>query len=86
MCVIMLNWILVSAETLQGLRENLKEGIEIMKNTEYPVAAINSGCELFLRFITLATLDMNVINICYFVGHLLIICFAVICRMQRSNA
>lgn len=53
----------VLAETLQGLRENLKEGIEIMKNTDYPVAAINSGCELFLRFITLATLDMNVMKI-----------------------
>lgn len=55
----------VVAETLQGLRENLKEGIEIMKNTDYPVAAINSGCELFLRFITLASLDMNVIHILF---------------------
>lgn len=48
------------AETVQGLDENLKEGIEVMRNTDYPVAAINSGCELFLRFITLAKLDTNV--------------------------
>lgn len=49
-----------TAETVQGLDENLREGIEVMRNSDYPVAAINSGCELFLRFITLAKLDTNV--------------------------
>lgn len=49
-----------SAETVQGLDENFKEAIEVMRNTDYPVAAINSGCELFLRFITLAKLDTTV--------------------------
>ncbi|KAL3276546.1 hypothetical protein HHI36_011921 [Cryptolaemus montrouzieri] len=43
--------------TIQGLNENLKEGISIMKDSNYQVAAINSGSELFLRFITLAQLD-----------------------------
>lgn len=50
----------IAAETVQGLDENLKMGIEIMRNTDYPVTAINSGCELFLRFITLTKLDTNV--------------------------
>lgn len=31
-----------------------------MKNSNYPVAAINSGCELFLRFITFAAIDTSV--------------------------
>lgn len=31
-----------------------------MKNSNYPVAAINSGCELFLRFITFAAIDTDV--------------------------
>lgn len=53
---------LFAAETVQGLDENLKEGIEVMRNTDYPVAAINSGCELFLRFITLAKLDTTVLE------------------------
>lgn len=52
----------IVAATVQGLDENLKEGIEVMRNTDYPVAAINSGCELFLRFITLAKLDTKVLE------------------------
>ncbi|XP_063906572.1 translation initiation factor eIF2B subunit alpha [Zophobas morio] len=43
--------------TVQGLQKNLKEGISAMKTTDHPVTAINSGCELFMRFITLAKLD-----------------------------
>lgn len=46
--------------TLQGLHENLKEGIQAMKTSDHPVTAINSGCELFMRFITLAKLDSTV--------------------------
>lgn len=48
------------AETVQGLDENLKIGMEVMKNTDYPAAAITSGCELFMRFITFAKLDTTV--------------------------
>jgi len=36
-----------------------------MKNTDYPVTAVASGCELFLRFITLAKLDTKVNSISY---------------------
>ncbi|KAK5649918.1 hypothetical protein RI129_000947 [Pyrocoelia pectoralis] len=43
--------------TIQGLLEDLKLGMEIMKNTNYPSAAITSGCGLFRRFITLAIKD-----------------------------
>ncbi|CAH1800589.1 unnamed protein product [Owenia fusiformis] len=46
-----------TAETLSGLRDNLKHAIEIVSNTEVRQTAILSGCELFLRFITLASLD-----------------------------
>ncbi len=44
-----------SAETLVGLRESLKATINILTTCiqEVPTAGINSGCELFLRFITL---------------------------------
>lgn len=33
-----------------------------MQSLNYPVAGITSGCELFLRFITLASLDSVCIN------------------------
>ncbi|XP_068750438.1 translation initiation factor eIF2B subunit alpha-like [Montipora capricornis] len=46
-----------SAETLSELRENLKSVIDVLTKTEGSVASISSGCELFLRFITLASLD-----------------------------
>ncbi|KAF2893433.1 hypothetical protein ILUMI_12739 [Ignelater luminosus] len=45
------------SETVRGLRENLVVGIEVMRNTDYPAAAITSGCELFMRFITFAEID-----------------------------
>lgn len=46
-------------ESIHELQSNLKDAIHIMKNSNYPVAAINSGCELFIRFITLARLDTH---------------------------
>ena len=46
------NWIFVSAETLVGLRENLKKVIDTLTETDSNVTSISSGCELFLRFIT----------------------------------
>ncbi|XP_044757018.1 translation initiation factor eIF-2B subunit alpha [Coccinella septempunctata] len=52
------------SSTIQGLDENLKQAITIMKNANYPVAAINSGCELFRRFITLAQLDTDTFEEC----------------------
>ncbi|XP_013413591.1 translation initiation factor eIF-2B subunit alpha [Lingula anatina] len=46
-----------SAETLSELRENLKDAIDTLTKTDSSVASISSGCELFLRFITLTALD-----------------------------
>ena len=45
------------AETLSELREKLKSAIDKLTNIEYSVASVASGCELFLRFITLTSLD-----------------------------
>lgn len=45
------------SETVQELDGNLKLVVDAMRSTDYPVTAVASGCELFLRFITLATLD-----------------------------
>lgn len=46
------------AETLSGLRDNLKSVIEILVGTDCTgITSILSGSELFLRFITLATLE-----------------------------
>lgn len=53
-----------NSETVQGLDENLKIGMEVMKNTDYPAAAITSGCELFMRFITFAKLDTTTFAEC----------------------
>lgn len=51
---------MITAETLQELDGNLKLAVAAMRTTDYPVTAVASGCELFLRFITLATLDNKV--------------------------
>lgn len=46
------------AETLSGLRDNLKNAIETLVDTDCTgITSILSGSELFLRFITLASLE-----------------------------
>ncbi|XP_033111522.1 translation initiation factor eIF-2B subunit alpha-like [Anneissia japonica] len=56
---------LSQAETLKGLRENLKDCIEwLVTNTDSSATAIQSGCELFLRFITLASLEQQDFHDC----------------------
>ena len=50
-------FVFIAAETLSELRDNLKAVIDVLTKTEGSVASISSGCELFLRFITLASLD-----------------------------
>ncbi|XP_033224724.1 translation initiation factor eIF-2B subunit alpha isoform X2 [Belonocnema kinseyi] len=45
------------SETVQELRFCLQNAVVAMRSTDHPVTAIASGSELFLRFITLATLD-----------------------------
>ena len=47
-----------AAETMVGLRENLKDAISTLTTSDHAlVTSISSGCELFLRFITLTALD-----------------------------
>ncbi|XP_046737180.1 translation initiation factor eIF-2B subunit alpha isoform X1 [Diprion similis] len=45
------------SETVQELHLCLQNAVDTMRSTDHPVTGIASGCELFLRFITLATLD-----------------------------
>lgn len=48
------------AETLSGLRDNLKSATDVLVNTDCnSITSILSGSELFLRFITLASLEHN---------------------------
>ena len=61
------------AETLSELRENLKEVIEVLTRTEGSVTSISSGCELFLRFITLASLDNPVSLNCFSSMHIILV-------------
>ena len=63
------------AETLSELRENLKEVIEVLTRTEGSVTSISSGCELFLRFITLASLDNPVCCNCLSCMHIKLVIF-----------
>jgi len=50
------------AETLLGLRTELKAAIEKLTGSDRDgqVTAVKSGCELFLRFITLCKLEDRV--------------------------
>lgn len=45
------------AGTIQELHMNFQEAIQTMKKSKFPVTAVASGCELFMRFITLVALD-----------------------------
>ena len=53
-----------TSETVQELTLCLQSAIDAMRSTDNPVTAIASGSELFLRFITLATLDTPSIADC----------------------
>ena len=44
-----------SARTLQELVKLLKQASDQMKNVDCSISSVVSGCELFLRFITLAS-------------------------------
>ncbi|XP_031553243.1 translation initiation factor eIF-2B subunit alpha-like [Actinia tenebrosa] len=46
-----------SAETLYELRNLLQKVIQTLTRADVAVTSVSSGCELFLRFITLASLD-----------------------------
>lgn len=53
-----------NSETVQELHASLQSAVEIMRSTDQPVTAVASGCELFLRFITLAKLDQETFAEC----------------------
>ena len=46
-----------TAETVSELRETLQDVIKELTKADKSVTSVSSGCELFLRFITLASLD-----------------------------
>ncbi|CAG9133524.1 unnamed protein product [Plutella xylostella] len=50
--------------TVRELDLNLQLAVDAMRNCNQPVTAINSGCELFMRFITLAKLDVKSFEEC----------------------
>ncbi|XP_063220797.1 translation initiation factor eIF2B subunit alpha isoform X2 [Bacillus rossius redtenbacheri] len=52
------------SKTVQELDANFQIAIDVMKNTNYSVTSVTSGCELFLRFITLAKLDTKTFEEC----------------------
>lgn len=52
-------YFIITGETLQGLRANLTHAIEILCGVDSSVA-VSSGGELFLRFISLTSLEYSV--------------------------
>lgn len=51
--------LIISGETIQGLRANLTSAIETLCGVDSSVA-VSSGGELFLRFISLTSLEYSV--------------------------
>ncbi|XP_047998292.1 translation initiation factor eIF-2B subunit alpha isoform X2 [Leguminivora glycinivorella] len=50
--------------TVRELDLNLQLAVDAMRHCDQPVTAISSGCELFMRFITFAKLDMESFDKC----------------------
>ncbi|XP_042907161.1 translation initiation factor eIF2B subunit alpha isoform X1 [Parasteatoda tepidariorum] len=46
-----------TSETLQGLEKNIKSLVEALNKVDCSVTSVKSACELFMRFITLTSLD-----------------------------
>ncbi|XP_054718649.1 translation initiation factor eIF-2B subunit alpha-like [Uloborus diversus] len=46
-----------TSETIQGLDSNIKAVVEALNGVDCSVTSVKSACELFMRFITLASLD-----------------------------
>ena len=47
------------ATTISEFRNNLKHATSVMLDGDYSYASVSSGCEQFLRYISLANLDSN---------------------------
>ncbi|CAH2981715.1 unnamed protein product [Chilo suppressalis] len=50
--------------TVRELDLNLQLAVDAMRNCDQPVTAVSSGCELFMRFITFAKLDVKSFEEC----------------------
>ena len=46
--------------TISGLRAELKQATETLIQARTSTVSVSSGCELFLRFITMTSLDQTV--------------------------
>ena len=65
-----LHWYLLfifpfSDRTLRGLSEELRKATEEMKKADCSITSVQSGCELFQRFISL-TRDLDQ-SVCYYI-------------------
>ena len=48
------------AGTIAGLRDDIKRATEALTKVKTSTVSVSSGCELFLRFITLTSLEQTV--------------------------
>ncbi|GBM71308.1 Translation initiation factor eIF-2B subunit alpha [Araneus ventricosus] len=53
-----------TSETIQGLEKSIKSLVEALNTVNFSVTSVKSACELFMRFITLASLDHSDIKEC----------------------
>ena len=53
------------AGTVAGLRDDIKQAIEALIKATPNTVSVSSGCELFLRFITLTSLDHHIVCLNY---------------------
>lgn len=51
-----------SAGTISGLQKEMNEAVSVLNKTDYSKTSVTSASELFMRFITLASLDQPVRN------------------------
>ena len=53
----------IAGDTIQGLLDELRKATKEMKEADCSTTSVESGCELFRRFITFAALDLPVKSI-----------------------
>lgn len=53
-----------SVATIQELHSEIRKAVQIIRSTDYPITAVVSGSELFLRFITLGKFDDKTMDEC----------------------
>lgn len=50
--------------TIQELHSEIQKAVQVIRSTDYPITAVVSGSELFLRFITLGKFDDKTMDEC----------------------